>query len=228
MSICLVFLLFGAMSLVSAEDVSDNGTVLDSNTDSIVVPSDVDSSLEEDLKEITPQKKNTKIIAKNSSFIPSSGKYFTTTLKDSDGKNLVNKTIKISVNGKTYSKITNSKGQVSLKIGLKVIKTYKTNIKFLGDSEYNGTSTTVNIIIKKFSTKIIANNLVYPPKSGKYYVVTLKDSSNNLLANKYVKIYINMSVAVNWHMFHSSKTVLINSSSLSMTSSFNLLNSRSR
>lgn len=180
-SLCVVFLLFASISFVSAESISDaNILCSDNNTDN--------------LTNISYEKKSTKIIAKNTNFIPSSGKYFTATLVDNDGNVLVNKTIKISINGKTYTKITNSKGQVSLKISLKKIKTYKTKIKFSGDSEYTGSSVTVNIVIKKFSTKIIANNLVCPPKSGQYYTVTLKDSSNNLLVNKYVKVYINNKV----------------------------------
>ena len=130
MSICLIFLLFGAMSIVSAEDVSDNGTVLDSNSGSNVIPSGVDSSVDVGLNKITSQKKNTKIIAKNSSFIPKSGKYFTTTLKDTDGKNLANKTLKISVNSKTYTRTTNSKGQVSLKVTAKALGKYKPLLNF--------------------------------------------------------------------------------------------------
>ena len=194
MSICLIFLLFGAMSIVSAEDVSDNGTVLDSNSGSNVIPSGVDSSVDVGLNKITSQKKNTKIIAKNSSFIPKSGKYFTTTLKDTDGKNLANKTLKISVNSKTYTRTTNSKGQVSLKVTAKALGKYKTTIKFLGDSDYNKSSSVVTVTIKKFSTKIIASNSVYPPNSGKFYVVTLKDSENNIIPNTTVKMYINNKV----------------------------------
>ena len=63
-------------------------------------------------------------------------------------KNVVaKKTLKLTINNKTYSVKTNSKGIASFKINLKTKKTYNYSVKFAGDSYYSSA-------LKKASLKV--------------------------------------------------------------------------
>ena len=76
------------------------------------------------------------------------GSSYKLTLKDSDNKALANKTIVITFNGKTYDEITNSNGQVSIKIEASSPKAYKLTYNFAGDDTYGESSGSVNLNVK--------------------------------------------------------------------------------
>ena len=63
-------------------------------------------------------------------------------------KPIANAVVKITVNKKTYTAKTNSKGIASFKINLKAKKTYKVTAKFLGNSYYDKVTKTGSIKIK--------------------------------------------------------------------------------
>ena len=63
------------------------------------------------------------------------GKYLYAYLKDSSGKAISGQTVKIKFRGKTYTKVTNSNGRVSLKITSAASK-YTTKITYAGNTSY--------------------------------------------------------------------------------------------
>ncbi len=71
---------------------------------------------------------------------------------------MASKPVQFTINGKTYSKTTNSKGQASLGISL-TPNTYSCKISFAGDKINTASSKTVTVTVNKLSTKIIASDL---------------------------------------------------------------------
>ena len=62
--------------------------------------------------------------------------YVKVTLKSKSGKALIKKTVKLTVNGKTYKVKTSNKGVAKFKVKLpKKSKTYKYKVKFAGDKQ---------------------------------------------------------------------------------------------
>ena len=73
---------------------------------------------------------------------------FVVTFKDADGKVIKNAKVKFVLNGKTYIKTTDSKGQAKLAISLSVKKTYTVKTSFQSTNPY-GTSvltTKINVV----------------------------------------------------------------------------------
>ena len=73
------------------------------------------------------------------------GKYLVVYLKTSSGKALANKKISININGKTYTKTTNSKGKAYLFISNMAVRTYTTTLKYKGNSYYYAKTLKVKI-----------------------------------------------------------------------------------
>ena len=118
-----------------------------------------------------------------------SGKKYYITLKDSNGKVLVGKTVKLTYRGKTYKKTTNSKGIVSLKISSAPGYTYKISYKYSGSSKYGSSSGQTYIKVKKATNLISSSSNTIA--NGSTYKVVLKDSSGNLLSHKVIKFTFN-------------------------------------
>ncbi len=138
-----------------------------------------------------PQKSvGTQIIVSNLNTYPNSGAYVTATLKDSKGYALANKKLVFALNGKTYTKTTDSKGQAKIQINLATAKTYTLKVSFAGYEEYVKSSASSSITVKKIAQKIISSNKAFAPKSGDYYIMTLKDSSNKAIVGKKVTVKI--------------------------------------
>ena len=113
------------------------------------------------------------------------GKYLYAYLKDSSGKAISGQTIKIKFNGKTYTRVTNSNGRVSLKIS-SVASKYTTKISYAGNTSYKSSSKSFTLNVYKTKTNItVASKSVI---RGKYLYAYLKDSKGNPLASKSVKI----------------------------------------
>ena len=75
-------------------------------------------------------------------------KTLTASFKTSRGNPLRGKTIKFTVNGKTYSAKTNSKGVATVKVSLSKKKTYSFTAKFAGDSTYASSTVKSTVVIK--------------------------------------------------------------------------------
>ena len=123
------------------------------------------------------------------------GSAYKVTLKDGNGRVLSGKTITFTVNGKAYTRTTNSKGVASLNFKLAAGKTYKVSYKYAGTSYYNRSSSgTKNIAVKLSSTIKNSGSSVMNNSS---YVVTLKDSDSKLLANKVISFTFDNKVYTN-------------------------------
>ncbi|MBR5503508.1 MAG: Ig-like domain-containing protein, partial [Methanobrevibacter sp.] len=74
-------------------------------------------------------------------------KSLTATFKSANGNAISGKKISFTINGKTYTATTNSKGVATVKISLNKKGTYSATAKYAGDGMYKETST-------KFKVKI--------------------------------------------------------------------------
>lgn len=112
-------------------------------------------------------------------------------LRDSDGNVLVNQTIRVSVDGKTYKFITDSKGNIFLKIVLKP-GSYKAKIKFPGSASYYASNKTITLDVSKAVSNIVAANVkYYQSDKSKTFNVTLKNRKDEALANQKIYMVIN-------------------------------------
>lgn len=75
-------------------------------------------------------------------------KTISATFKTANGNAISGKKISFTVNGKTYTAKTNSKGVASVKIALTKKGTYTAAAKFAGDNTYKATSTKFKVTIK--------------------------------------------------------------------------------
>lgn len=113
------------------------------------------------------------------------GNKYSVTLKNANGKALAKKTVSFTINGKTYKKTTNAKGVASLKISLASARAYDLKVKYAGSSYYGASTKEVSLMVKTPTKLVNSGNSV--GKGTKYYI-TLKDSSNKVLANKTVTL----------------------------------------
>lgn len=114
--------------------------------------------------------------------------YYKVTLKDANGKVLVSKKVKITILGKTYTVVTDSKGVAKVKVSVAkkyLGKSLKITYKFAGDKIYNSANGFSTIKVVKTVTKITkAHKLVV--KNHKYFYVKLTTKSGKILPNKII------------------------------------------
>ena len=133
---------------------------------------------------IVVAKTATKITAPTVSTLPKVSKTYTVTLKTAAGKALANKKLTITVNGKTYSKLTNSKGQASISVKLDNEKSYSVSASFAGDATNKNSKATGKIVVSKIATQIESFNRTFSRNSNQDYIITLRDNSGNPIANQ--------------------------------------------
>ena len=128
------------MELSSLDDDSDKSFYSDND----VIINDSDNS-----NKTSKNQFKTMIKAKNVNSYYKENLKLVLSLVDSDNQAIPNKAIKITINGKIYSKLTDNSGKVEL--GLKNLKpkTYLGKMEFLGDEDYKSCSSTVKINIRK-------------------------------------------------------------------------------
>ncbi|WP_295618121.1 Ig-like domain-containing protein [uncultured Methanobrevibacter sp.] len=142
--------------------------------------------------EILPIKIATKLIAPKVSAVYNVAKKIVITLKDANGKALVNKKVTVKVGSIRKTLTTNNKGQVSLNVATLVPKTYTAAISFNGDDLYKASSASAKIVISKGVTKLVAKAKTFKVKAkAKKFAVTLKDSKNRALKGKKITIKVN-------------------------------------
>ena len=145
-----------------------------------------------DDSEIVPVKVATKLIAPKVSAVYNVAKKLAITLKDANGKALVNKKVTVKVGSISKTLTTNNKGQVSLNVATLVPKTYTAAISFNGDDLYKASSASAKIVISKGVTKLVAKAKTFKVKAkAKKFAVTLKDSKNRALKGKKITIKVN-------------------------------------
>jgi len=133
----------------------------------------------------------TKLIAPKVTTAPKTSTKYTVTLKNENGKALKSQKVTIKVNGKTYTKKTNSKGQATIKVRFSKLKTYNVKAAYKKTKSYQKSSATGKITVQKIVTKITAPNMETNPNTAKDYTVTLKTSTGKALAKQTLKIAVN-------------------------------------
>ena len=135
---------------------------------------------------------DTSIRVSNLNTYPNSNQEITVTLLDSNGVAIAGEMLSYTINSKTSTLKTDSKGQIKIKISLSKEATYTLKVSYAGDDvEYLGSSASANVVVKKTNSKIISSNLNMIPKMAEYYSVTLKDASGNALSNQKVTFKVN-------------------------------------
>ncbi len=149
----------------------------------------------------------TKLTAPKVTIAPKKSSMYTVTLKDENGNPLKKQKVIIKVNGKKYTKKTNTKGQATIKVKFSKLKTYKVKVTYKGTKKYKKSSKTGKIIVKKptnspssaaspsvpqnnnpveeakVKTQLSASNRTFSLNSNENYIISLKDSSGQALAN---------------------------------------------
>lgn len=130
---------------------------------------------------------STKIVVSSTSVVY--GDSLTARLLTSANKAVSGKTLKITINGKSYSKTTNSKGYVYLPLKL-AAKSYSTSIVFSGASGYTKSSKTVTIKVTKRSTNIVVDNVDMVYGDGSNLTAYLYDNKNTALSGKTISLTV--------------------------------------
>ena len=169
----------------SADSASSDVKATSDASSSSDVKATSDSSSTSDLKASdssasdankTVAKSSTKLSVSKSKIY--SGTPMVITLKDNNGKVISGKKIKISIPSKkkTYTRTTDSKGQV--KLTLNKIGTYKINVDFAGDSSYESSTLSSSVKVLKSDTRLIIKKTSIP-RSTRFFV-TLKNKKSGL------------------------------------------------
>ena len=146
--------------------------------------------------------KTNKIVVKYSSKIakltaptvtipPKTSKTYTVTLKDGNAKGIAKQNVAVKINGKTYSKKTNSKGQVSIKVKFTSLKTYKVSASYKGSKIYKKASSTGKIKVAKTTTKITSPAVSILPNEAFNYIVSLKTNDGKALSKQKLTLNFN-------------------------------------
>lgn len=135
--------------------------------------------------------KTAKLSAPTVTVTPKTSKTYTVTLKDANSKAISKQNVKIKVNGKTYTKKTNSKGQASINVKFTSLKTYKVSVSYAGSKIYKNASANGKIKVAKTVTKFTAPTVLILPKQAKTYTATLKTSAGKVLSKHKVTLKVN-------------------------------------
>lgn len=132
----------------------------------------------------------TKLSAPKVTASPKTSIKYTVTLKNQNGKALAKQKITVKVNGKTYAKKTNNKGQVTIKVKFSKLKSYKVKAVFKGTKLYKKSSAIGKVTVSKIATVIDAPNMDTVPNTAKDYTVSLKTGAGKPLAKQSLKIVL--------------------------------------
>ncbi len=139
---------------------------------------------------ILPSKNPTFTVKSTTAFGKGTGNSFKVALT-SGSVPLYSKTVTLTLNGKTYTKTTDSSGVVSLPIDLAVGK-YTINYAFGGDSKVNAKSGSSQITVKERSKTTISWKSGTSFYQGtQTYKVLLTDSNNKALSGKSISLTVN-------------------------------------
>lgn len=201
-TICFIFLLLFLITAVSAADNENETLEMISQPDpsedlcSVNVESndELQKSDDEKLSETViystlikeGTKKKVTLSAPNVKMYYKDGSKFTATLKFQKMA-IGNAKIKIQIDGKTYTKTTNNKGQVSLNLNLKSGK-YTVLSTCDGNSEFEGASAKSTVTIK---STIKANDFSKYYKNSASYSSTFYDKKGKALKSTSVKYKLN-------------------------------------
>ena len=124
--------------------------------------------------------------------VTATSKSITLTLKDGSGNVIANRKVTATVNGKTYTATTNSKGVATFKLTLKTVKTFTISLKFAGYSYYTASSKSIKVKVTKTKTKLTVPKKTFKKaKKVKKLTATLKDQFGKVIKSKKVTFTVN-------------------------------------
>lgn len=140
---------------------------------------------------ITIYKKESVLTVKNVAYKVSATKKLSATFKDDKGKLIKNKKVTFTVNGKSYTATTNSKGVATVKISLNKKGKYTYKAKFAGDGTYKAVTKSATLTINPLASSLTLKKYTYKKSSkSKKLKATLK-SGTKVLKNKKVSFKVN-------------------------------------
>lgn len=113
------------------------------------------------------------------------------TLKDASGNALANKAVKVTVNGKTSTVTTDSKGVAKVTVNYAKAGTYYYTFTYLGDNDYKASLKPVKVTVNKQATKATFAKKTFKVKATKKISFTLKDSKGKAIAKKKITFKVN-------------------------------------
>ena len=140
---------------------------------------------------IKVEKTKTCFSAPNFSMFPNEEKSYLITLKTKTGKSLSKQKITIKINGKSYSKITNSKGQASVNVKFSEEKVYRAVLTYKGNKNYKSCTHTADIYVERLNAQLNTYDRTYSSDLNQNYAVTLKDTMGNPLNNEKISFNYN-------------------------------------
>lgn len=140
---------------------------------------------------ITVKKISTIITAPNMDTFPNNAKDYAVTLKTSDGKAIAKQTLKITLNGQTYTRTTNSNGQATIQTQFADEGNYKATVTYVGSSIYNNAKAEGSIKVSRTQTELTSYNRTFSRGSSEFYVISLKDIFGNALSNQAITYNLN-------------------------------------
>ena len=137
-------------------------------------------------------KENTKILSKLVNTVYNGEKYLIAILKDNKDNILRNVKLTIVLNGKSYTSNTDKNGQVKLSTNGLVPKTYIAKIIFNGNNNYEKSSVSVDITVKKATPKLTAKAKTFKKSlKTKKYSIILKTNQNKVMKNTKLTLKVN-------------------------------------
>ena len=152
----------------------------------LIVPSSIEAN-----ENITDdnQKIETKINVKNITTNYKSNEEFKIELEDKYENKLSNKSLKLNINNKNYSLLTDDNGSVKWKIKLDS-GNYTAFVSFNGTEKYHEAYVESKILVHKLKTEILSENTTFN-KKGNDLEFKLIDKNGNPLKNQTIFILIN-------------------------------------
>ena len=140
---------------------------------------------------IKVSKKTPSITAKTYTYnVNAKTKKISITVKDQNNKLVVNKAVKITVNGKTYKGKTNAKGVATVTVKITKKGTYTYSAKVTGNSIYKEVSKKGKLVINGLSSAFTVKKYSFKRYATKKIKVTLK-SGKTLLKYKKITLRVN-------------------------------------
>ena len=134
----------------------------------------------------------TTVSASNVNVVYGNSKNIIVTLKDAKGNLVAGETVKVKLNGKTYSGITNTNGQASIAVPTLAPNTYAASITFAGDSNYDSSVSASKVVVTKAVPKLVAPKKTYKVGTKtKKCTVSLKTNKNKPMKGKLVTLKVN-------------------------------------
>ena len=125
---------------------------------------------------LTVNKVATSVATSKVTTVYGTSKNLVVTLKDAKGNSLAGKTVSVKLNGKTYNRVTDKNGRISIAVPKTLApKTYTAAITFGGDNNYVKSTGSAKVIVNKAKSKIIAKKKTFRVNAKtKKYIITLK------------------------------------------------------